>query len=107
MQAIEAGWAYLGLAPGPARVDYDMTQRVHLDVLCAPCLYDPEMYGAYMEWYVPRTRVRPTIPPPERPEQVTEEMHQQRLHCAYDCHAVNRKTLTTSGRFIDDIRTLR
>ena len=83
----------------------------HVDVWHEQRPYDLESYGAYMEWYVPRTRARLTIPPPERPEEVTEETHHGSLRRTYDRHSASRCDDTVRHlqplvrSFIDDIRT--
>ena len=65
--------------------------RAHVDVWIEQRPYDLESYGAYMEWYVPRTRARLTIPPPERLEEVTQRTHDESLHRTYDRHSASRR----------------
>ena len=63
----------------------------HVDVWPEQRPYDRESYGAYMEWYVPRTRARLTIPPPERSEEVTQQTHHhESLRRTYDRHSASR-----------------
>ena len=85
--------------------------RAHVDVWHEQRPYDLESYGAYMEWYVPRTRARLTIPPPERREEVTYLTHEESLRRMYDRHSASRHDDTVRHlqplvrSFIDDIRT--
>lgn len=58
-------------------------ETAHLEVLHEQRLYDIRSYGEYLQWYVPRTHAKLTLPPPERPEQVT---HQESLRYSASRH---------------------